>query len=63
LCIRIRPQTAQLKHSALFTAFWRHKLQLACRLILEAAFSVNDIRGLFAVAVDAILPFLGTFPK
>jgi hypothetical protein len=38
-------------------------LQLARSAILEAAFSVADIRGLFAVAVDAILRLLGTFPK
>jgi hypothetical protein len=45
------------------TGLWRQMLQLARSAILEAAFSVADIRGLFAVAVDAILRLLGTFPK
>ena len=31
--------------------------------ILEAAFSVEDIRGLFAVAESAILRLLGSCPK
>lgn len=38
-------------------------MQLAAPVILEAAFSVKDIRGLFAVAMDAILRPLDTFPK
>lgn len=45
------------------TTFWRQMLQLTGSVILEAAFSVADIRGLFVVAVDAILSLLGTFPK